>query len=235
MGFCPQLGGVGPCPAQCIWQGSGFAADQTNAMLAVVRADDESLVPPQAAGLALSVARPLSTETASLGFGGSPVGGGDKNSRNRESLRLLGITAYAEEFSICGREIKCFFCWLLRNFSPFTQRFFGIPARGRYHYPRGAIHAVETLDACRSRRRIRCFYAVPEFAPCGLNIPSAGTHATSTPNRAHSGLHAETRRVLRVDGDDVSGSGIIVTIDPFQADQTVAVALAEGHRNAVSP
>ena len=24
-----------PCPAQCIWQGSGFAADQTNAMLAV--------------------------------------------------------------------------------------------------------------------------------------------------------------------------------------------------------
>ena len=72
--------GVGPCPAQCIWQGSGFAADQTNAMLAVVRADDESLVPPQAAGLALSVARPLPTETASLGFGGNPVGGGDKNS-----------------------------------------------------------------------------------------------------------------------------------------------------------
>ena len=67
-------------PAQCVWQGSGFAADQTNAMLAVVRADDESLVPPQAAGLALSVARPLPTETASLGFGGSPVGGGDKNS-----------------------------------------------------------------------------------------------------------------------------------------------------------
>ena len=80
VGFCPQLGGVGPCPAQCIWQGSGFAADQTNAMLAVVRADDESLVPPQAAGLALSVARPLPTETASLGFGGSPVGGGNKNS-----------------------------------------------------------------------------------------------------------------------------------------------------------
>ena len=81
MGFCPQLGGVGPCPAQCIWQGSGFAADQTNAMLAVVRADDESLVPPQAAGLALSVARPLPAETALLGFGGSPVGGGDKSSR----------------------------------------------------------------------------------------------------------------------------------------------------------
>ena len=73
--------GAGPRPARGIWQGSGFAADQTNAMLAVVRADDESLVPPQAAGLALSVARPLPTETASLGFGGNPVGGGDKNSR----------------------------------------------------------------------------------------------------------------------------------------------------------
>ena len=78
-GFRPEFG-CRALPARCIWQGSGFAADQTNAMLAVVRADDESLVPPQAAGLALSVARPLPTETASLGFGGSPVGGGDKNS-----------------------------------------------------------------------------------------------------------------------------------------------------------
>lgn len=81
-GFCPQLGGVGPCPAQCIWQGSGFAADQTNAMLAVggtscislvsvAVADENSLTP---------LHRRLPTETASLGFGGSPVGGGDKNS-----------------------------------------------------------------------------------------------------------------------------------------------------------
>ena len=79
-GFRPEFG-CRALPARCVWQGSGFAADQTNAMLAVVRADDESLVPPQAAGLALSVARPLPTETASLGFGGSPVGCGDKNSR----------------------------------------------------------------------------------------------------------------------------------------------------------
>ena len=106
---------------------------------------------------------------------------------------------------------------------------------GRYHYPRRALHAVETLDARGSRRRIRRFYAVSEFAPCGLNIPTAGTHATPAPNRAHSGSHGETGRVFRVDGDDVSGSGIIDTIDPFQADQPVAVALAEGHRNAVSP
>ena len=116
-----------------------------------------------------------------------------------------------------------------------TQRFFGVPAWGWYHYPRRALHAAKTLDARGSRRLIRRFYAAPEFALCGLNLPSSGTHTTPAPNRAHSGSHAETRRVLRVDGDDVSGSGIIDTIDPFQADQTVAVALAEGHRNAVSP
>ena len=116
-----------------------------------------------------------------------------------------------------------------------TQRFFGVPAWGWYHYPRRALHAVETLDAQELRRRIRRFYVAPEFALCGLNLPSSGTHTTPAPNRAHSGSHAETRRVLRVDGDDVSGNGIIDTIDPFQADQTVAVALAEGHRNAVSP
>ena len=113
--------------------------------------------------------------------------------------------------------------------------FFSVPAWGWYHYPRRALHAVETLDARGSRRHICRFYAAPEFALCGLNLPSSGTHATPAPNRAHSGSQGETRRVLRVDGDDVSGNGIIDTIDPFQADQTVAVALAEGHRNAVSP
>ena len=196
-GFCPEFG-CRALPAQSIWQGSGFAADQTNAMLATSN-------------------------------------GGDKSSRNRESLRLSGITAYAEEFSIYGREIKCFFCWLLRNFSPFTQRFFSVPAWGWYHYPRRVLHAVETLDARGSRWLICRFYAAAVLALCGLNLPSSGTHATPAPNRAHSGSHAETRRVLRVGGDDVFGSGIIDTIGPFQADQTVAVALAEGHRNAVSP
>jgi len=67
---------------------------------------------------------------------------------------------------------------------------------GGYHYPRCELRAVETLDAHRSRRRIRRFYAVPEFALCGQNIPSAGTHATPAPNRAHSGSHAETRGVF---------------------------------------
>ncbi len=241
--------GAGLCPAQSVWQGSGFAADQTNAMLAVVRADDESLVPPQAAGLALSVARPLPTETASLGFGGSPVGGGDKT----PVLHFFGVpacgwyhyppaaVAVSEQprAGFISAEKTAFSEWVLcadeRAVPSCTQCFFGVPAWGRYHYPRCALHAVETLDARGSRRRIYRFYAAPEFALCGLNLPSSGTHATPAPNRAHSGSHAETRRVIRVDGDDVLGSEIIDTIGPFQADQTVAVALAEGHRNAVSP
>ena len=67
---------------------------------------------------------------------------------------------------------------------------------GWYHYPRRALHAVETLDAQELRRLICRFYAVPEFALCGLKIPSAGTHATPAPSRAHSGSHGETRGVL---------------------------------------
>ena len=218
-------------------------------MLAVVRADDESLVPPQAAGLALSVARPLPTETASLGFGGSPVGGGDKNS-HFTFFRCFCVGVVSLPSGRCGcvgttpRGVyfgrkTVFSEWVLRAderaVHSCTQCFFGTSMWGWYHYPRRALHAAKTLDARRSRRLIRRFYAAPESALCGLNIPSSGTHATPAPNRAHSGSHAETRRVLRVDGDDVFGSGIIDTIDPFQANQTVAVALAEGHRNAVSP
>ena len=74
-----------------------------------------------------------------------------------------------------------------------TQRFFGVPAWGRYHYPRRAFHAVETLDARGSRRRIYRFYASVMLTLCGLNISTAGTHATRPPNRAHSGSHGETR------------------------------------------
>ena len=218
-------------------------------MLAVVRANDESLVPPQAAGLALSVARPLPTETASLGFGGSPVGGGDKNSCfaffrhfcvgvvSLPSGRCgcVGTTRRGVYFSRKNGFLRVGALRRRTRCSLLNTVLFWYLYAGWYHYPRRALHAVETLDAQELRRLICRFYAVPEFALCGLKIPSAGTHATPAPNRAHSGSHAETRRVLRVDGDDVSGNGIIDPIDPFQADQTVAVALAEGHRNAVSP
>ena len=178
-------------------------------MLAVVRADAESLVPPQAAGLALSVARPLPIETASLGFGGSPVGGGDKTpALHFRHFRVGGITyppvavAVSEQpgAGFISAEKTAFSEWVLcadgHAVPSCTQRFFGVPAWEWYHYPRRALHTVETLDARRSRRRIRRFYAAPEFVLCGLNLPSSGTHATPAPNRAHSGSHGETRGVF---------------------------------------
>ena len=196
-------------PAQCIWQDSGSAADQTNAMLAVVRVDDESLVPPQAAGLALSVARPLPTETASLGFGGSPVGGGDKTPvLHFRHFRVGGITYPPVAVAVSEQPGAGFISAEKTAFSErvlcadghavpsCTQRFFGVPAWGWYHYPRCAIHAVETLDARGSRRLICRFYTTAVLALCGLNIPSAGTHATPAPNRTNSGSHAETRGVF---------------------------------------
>ena len=60
-------------------------------------------------------------------------------------------------------------------FPPAHSAFLAPLCGGWYHYPRRALHAVETLDARRSRRRIRRFYAAPEFALCGQNIPAAGT------------------------------------------------------------
>jgi len=103
---------------------------------------------------------------------------------------------------------------------------------GWYHYPRRAIHTVETLDARGSRRLIRRFYAVSEFAPCGLNVPSACTHATPSPNRAHIGSHAETRGgfpardIGRVDRVNSLGTQCIVTFGTAQFDEPLAVAAA---------
>ena len=177
------------------------------AVVPVVRADDESLVPPQAAGLALSVARPLPAETASLGFGGSPVGGGDKNSR---VIFLAfpcggGITyppvavAVSEQpgagFISAEKRLSQSGCSAPTDtlFPPAHSAFSALLCGGWYHYPRRALHAVETLDAQELRRRIRRFYAAAVLALCGLNLPSSSTHATPAPNRAHSGSHAETR------------------------------------------
>lgn len=164
--------------------------------------------------------------------------GGDKISRNRNSLRLSGITVYAEEFSICGREMNCFFIRLSRDYFPYTQHFFGVPVWGWYHYPRRALHTVETLDARRSRRRIRRFYAAPEFTLCGLNLPSSGTHATPAPNRAHSGSQGETRGVFtardigRVDRVNSLGILRIVTFGTAQFDEPLSVAAAHHGRDA---
>ena len=130
-GFCPQLGGVGPCPAQCIWQGSGFAADQTNAMLAVGGTSCISLVSVAAAdkNSLTPLHRLLPAETASLGFGGSPVGGGDKNSRV--------IFFY---ISVWGISLTLWPLCLCRN----------TPARGLFRQKNGFLR-VGAL-----RRRTRC-------------------------------------------------------------------------------
>ena len=105
VGFCPQLGGVGPCPAQCIWQGSGFAADQTNAMLAVGGTSCISLVSAAAAdeNSLTPLHRRLPTETASLGFGGTPVGGGDKNSHfTFFRCFCVGVVSLPSDHCGCG-------------------------------------------------------------------------------------------------------------------------------------
>ena len=77
-----------------------------------------------------------------------------------------------------------------------VSHFFGTSVWGWYYYPWRALHAVETLDARGSRRRIRRFYAATVLALCGLNLPSSGTHATPAFNRAHSGSQGQTRGVL---------------------------------------
>ena len=147
--------------------------------VAVARADDESLVPPQAAGLALSVARPLPTETASLGFGGSPVGGGDKNSHVIFFAFLCGGYHYppaalsvSEQLGagFISAEKAAFSEWVLCAdgcvlFPPAHSAFLAPLCVGRYHYPRRALHAVETLDAQELRRRIRRFMP-PRCSPC---------------------------------------------------------------------
>ena len=180
-----------PCPVRLAGQRLRRRPDKCDAgrrppspAVAVARADDESLVPPQAAGLALSVARPLPTETASLGFGGSPVGGGDKRSR---------------------------------------FAFFSVPAWGWYHYPRRAIHAVETLDAQGTRwlNKLLVVYSLP--------VGSAS---------AHSGSRGETRGVLtardigRVDRVKSLGTLCIVTFGTAQFDKPLSVAAAHHGGNA---
>ena len=123
-------------------------------------------------------------------------------------------------------------------FPPAHSAFWALLCGGRYHYPRRTLHAVETLDARGSRRRIRRFYATLEFALCGLNIPAAGTHATPAPNRAHSGSHGETRGVFtardigRVDRVNSLGTLCIVTFGTAQFDKPLSVAAAHHGGNA---
>ena len=238
-----------PRPARLAGQRLRRRPDKCDAGRRPRRPSGRRIPRPAASGRTRALCRSSSSHRSRFaGFRWEPCWGGDKTpvlyflhfcvGRYHYPLAALsvseqpraGLFQQKKRFSQSGCSAPMDACCSLLH----TVLFWHLYA-GWYHYPRRALHAVETLDAHGPRRRIRRFYAAAEFALCGLNLPSAGTHATPAPNRAHSGSHDETRRVLRVDGDDVSGSGIIDTIDPFQADQTVAVALAEGHRNAVSP
>ena len=149
-GFCPEFG-CRALPAQCIWQGSGFAADQTNAMLATSN-------------------------------------GGDKSSRKRKPLHLLGITAYAEEFSICGREMKCFFIWLSRDYFPCLQRFFGNSMRG------GIITlGVHFMPLKRwtpvGHGGVFAVFMPPQNSPCVGRISPRRVHTPLQPRTAHTAAH----------------------------------------------
>ena len=206
-------------------------------LVSVAAADENSLTP---------LHRLLPTETASLGFGGSPVGGGDKNSRVIFFTFLCG--GYHLTSGCCGyvgttprgvyfgrkngflrvgalrRRTRC----SLLHTVLFRRFYVG----GWYHYSRRALHAVETLDAQELRRLICCFYAAPVLALCGLNLPSSGTHTTPAFNRAHSGSQGETRGVFtardigRVDRVNSLGTLCIVTFGTAQFDKPLSVAAA---------
>ena len=78
----------------------------------------------------------------------------------------------------------------------------------------------------------------PQCSPCVGRISTAGTHATPTPNRAHSGSHAETRGgfpardIGRVDRVNSLGILRIVTFGTAQLNEPLAVAAAHHGGNA---
>ena len=147
--------------------------------VAVARADDESLVPPQAAGLALSVARPLPTETASLGFGGSPVGGGDKNSHVIFFAFLCGGYHYppaalsvSEQLGagFISAEKAAFSEWVLcadeRAVPSCTQRFFGTSMRGGNHITLGVRFMPLKRWTPAGHGGVFAVFMPPQCSPC---------------------------------------------------------------------
>ena len=113
VGFCPQLGGVGPCPAQCIWQGSGFAADQTNAMLAVARRRPPSPSPER------------TTNPSSR--------------RKRQDSLSLSLVLFPPK-PLCWVSVGALLGAVIK--AP-VLHFFGISVWGWYHYPRAAVAVSE--------------------------------------------------------------------------------------------
>lgn len=99
--------------------------------------------------------------------------------------------------------------------------FFDTSVRGWYHYPRRALHAVETLDAQGVWRRIRRFYAAAEFALCGLTIPSACTPPPQ-PLTAHTAAHTPEHGGF---------SGSLVTMFPVAGSSTPSTLFRQIRRS----
>ncbi len=110
---------------------------------------------------------------------------------------------------------------------------------GWYHYPRRAIHAVETLDAHGSRRLILPFLCRPGIRPVWAEYPLGGTHATPALNRAHIVAHAPKHRAFSPPETSAGSIGstawvfqCIVTFGTAQLDEPLAVAAAHHGGNA---
>lgn len=100
--------------------------------------------------------------------------------------------------------------------------------------PRNSAWRIAGRDACPRP---------PNSVPCAAHTHARSPHRWTSPGcRSGRGFsRGKTRRTIfdsfvnRVDRDDISGRGIIDPIDPTQADEALAIALAEGHRNAAAP
>ena len=94
--------------------------------------------------------------------------------------------------------------------------------------PRNCAWRIAGRDACPRP---------PNSVPCAAHTRARSPHRWILPGfRSGRGFsRGRTRRIIfdsflnRVDRDDVSGRGIIDPIDPTQADEPLAIALAEGH------
>ena len=167
VGFCPQLGGVGHAPPSAF--GRAAASPQTRQMRCWLsserttnpssrrkRQDSRSL------SLVLFPPKPLRWVSAGALLGEvikTPV-------LHFRHFRVGGITyppvavAVSEQpgAGFISAEKTAFSEWVLcadgHAVPSCTQRFFGVPAWGWYHYPRRALRVLETPDGRLSKRLI---------------------------------------------------------------------------------
>ena len=139
-------------------------------LVSVAAADENSLTP---------LHRLLPTETASLGFGGSPVGGGDKNSHVIFFAFLCGGYHYppaalsvSEQLGagFISAEKAAFSEWVLcadeRAVPSCTQRFFGTSMRGGYHITLGVRFMPLKRWTPAGHGGVFAVFMPPQCSPC---------------------------------------------------------------------